>query len=427
MWSCGWGRGAGRSIGAGDRDARRVAMPPRKGDARDVMRRGTHLDVDAEPDWGGSCARSMHRAAFCAAADEDANRHSTARSRETSSRSIWPSTAFVRSGLGHCRAAPDVTAMSHAVRHVARRIARAVATSTPRTRTPVAEARARPRAFSRGADGSPGSPGAPLGVAPPGAPGPRGPGGGEQRKGFVSWPGLAFLIAAPVAYYLSGGPDDVGEKAHRPVQASATKGSQSARKPPAADAPKPERTKATTPKEETRTEATEEEDDVDVFRAAAELLARDLDPSPEGAEKRVEESKAERKERRRAEKRARREADRGDESGASGPAGAARARALANQPDLSEEDKEEEDGAEAMTAAALVTRAFEGAVEVRPRTSTQTFPQTFASSFFFFSTAATLSCRDHTRCRVGLFTQPERRGGARLLLNFRRVPPRRGV
>ena len=86
-------RGAGRSIGAGHRDARRVAMPPRKGDARDVMRRGTHLDVDAEPDWGGSFARSMHRAAFCAAADDDANRHSTARSRETSSRSIWPSTS----------------------------------------------------------------------------------------------------------------------------------------------------------------------------------------------------------------------------------------------------------------------------------------------------------------------------------------------
>ena len=178
-----------------------------------------------------------------------------------------------------------------------------------------------------------------------------------------------------------------------------------------------------------RAEATEEEDDVDVFRAAAELLARDLDPSPEGAEKRVEESKAERKERRRAEKRAKREADRGDESGASGPAGAARARALANQPDLSEEDKKEEDGAEAMTmtAAALVTRAFEGAVEVRPRTSTHTNFPLASPPLFFLSTAATLSCRDHTRCRVGLFTQPERRGGARLLLNFRRVPPRRGV
>ena len=323
--------------------------------------------------------------------------------------------------------------MSHAVRHVARRIARAVATSTPRTRTPVAEHCARPRAFSRGSpDGSSGIPGAPLGVAPPGAPspppGPRGPGGGGERKGsYVSWPGIAFLIAAPVAYYLSGGPDDVGDEAHRPVQASATKASQPARKPPAADAPKPERTKATTPKEETRAEATEEEDDVDVFRAAAELLARDLDPSPEGAEKRVEESKAERKERRRAEKRAKREADRGDESGASGPAGAARARALANQPDLSEEDKKEEDGAEAMTAAALVTRAFEGAVEVRPRTSTHSNFPLASPPLFFLSTAATLSCRDHTRCRVGLFTQPERRGGARLLLNFRRVPPRRGV
>ena len=81
------GGGAGRSIGAGDRDARRVAMPPLKDDARDVMRRGTHLYVDAEPDWGGSCARSMHRAAFCAAAD--VNRHSTARSRETESRLRW--------------------------------------------------------------------------------------------------------------------------------------------------------------------------------------------------------------------------------------------------------------------------------------------------------------------------------------------------
>ena len=319
--------------------------------------------------------------------------------------------------------------MSHAVRHVARRIARAVATSTPRTRTPVAEHCARPRAFSRGADGSPGSPGAPLGVAPPGAPSPPpGPNsGGEQRKGFVSWPGLAFLIAAPVAYYLSGGPDDVGDEARRPVRASATKGS--ARKPPGqADAPKPERTKATTPKEETRTEATEEEEDVDVFRAAAELLARDLDPAPEGAEQRVDESKAERKERRRAEKRARRVADRGDESGASGPAAAARARALANQPDPSKDDKKEEDAVEAMTAAALVTRAFEGAVEVRPQEPRRKLsPRLAASIFFPPRPAATLSRRDHTRCRVGLFAQPERRGGARLLLNFRRVTPRRGV
>ena len=311
--------------------------------------------------------------------------------------------------------------MSHAVRHVARRIARAVATSTPRTRTPVAETGARPRPFSRVADGSPAGPGAPLGVAPPGAPsptpGPRGPGDGERRKGFVSWPGLAFLIAAPVAYYLSGGPDDDGDEAHRPVQASATKASQPARKPPAADAPKPERTKATTPKEETRAEATEEEEeeDVDVFRAAAELLARDLDPAPEGAEKRVEESKAERKERRRAEKRARRVADRGDESGASGPAGAARARALANRPDLSEEDKkEEEDGAEAMTAAALVARAFEGAVEVRPRTSTQTFPLASPASFFSLLRCYTQLPRPHTMSRRSFHAARTTRRGAPL-------------
>ena len=299
------------------------------------------------------------------------------------------------------------------VRHVARRIARAVATSTPRTRTPVAEHCARPRDFSRGADGSPGSPGAPLGVAPPGAPSPPpGPNsGGEQRKGFVSWPGLAFLIAAPVAYYLSGGTEDVGEEARRPVQASATKES-STRKPPE---PKPERTKATKPKEETRAEATEEEEDVDVFRAAAELLARDLDPAPEGAEKRVEESKAERKERRRAEKRARRVADRGDESGASGPAGAARARALANRPDLSEEDKkDEEDGAEAMTAAALVARAFEGAVEVRPRTSTQTFPLASPASFFSLLRCYTQLPRPHTMSRRSFHAARTTRRGAPL-------------
>lgn len=308
--------------------------------------------------------------------------------------------------------------MSHAVRHVARRIARAVATSTPRTRTPVAETGARPRPFSRGADGSPARPGAPLGVAPPGAPspspGPRGPGDGERREGFVSWPGLAFLIAAPVAYYLSGGFDDVGEEAHRPVQASATKES-SARKPPAADASKPEQTKATTPKEETRAEATEEEEeDIDVFRAAAELLARNLDPAPEGAEKRVEESKAERKERRRAEKRARREADRRDGSGASGPAGAARARALANRPDLSEEDEKEEDGAEAMTAAALVTRAFEGAVEVRPRTSTQTFPLASPASFFSLHCCYTQPPRPHTMSRRSFHAARTTRRGAPL-------------
>lgn len=335
----------------------------------------------------------------------------------------------------HWRAAPGVTAMSHAVRHVARRIARAVATSTPRTRTtPVAaEAGARPRAFSRGSpDGSSGIPGAPLGVAPPGAPspppGPRGPGGGgERRKGsYVSWPGIAFLIAAPVAYYLSGGPDDVGDEARRPVRASATKGS--ARKPPGqADAPKPERTKATTPKEETRTEATEEEEDVDVFRAAAELLARDLDPAPEGAEQRVDESKAERKERRRAEKRARRVADRGDESGASGPAGAARARALANQPDPSKDDKKEEDAVEAMTAAALVTRAFEGAVEVRPRrTATQTFPSP-RRLYFFPSTARcyTQPPRPHTMSRRSFrAARTTRRGAPLAQFSARHAAPR---
>ena len=151
-----------------------------------------------------------------------------------------------------------------------------------------------------------------------------------------------------------------------------------------------------------------------MFRAAAELLARDLDPAPEGAEKRVEESKAERKERRRAEKRARRVADRGDESGASGPAGAARARALANQPDPSKDDKKEEDAAEAMTAAALVTRAFEGAVEVRPRTSTQTFPLASPASFFSLLRCYTQLPRPHTMSRRSFHAARTTRRGAPL-------------
>jgi hypothetical protein len=133
-------------------------------------------------------------------------------------------------------------------------------------------------------------------------------------------------------------------------------------------AKKPEPARKTAP--EPAPEATEE--DEDVFQAAAELLMQDLDPAEE---KKTEtatagESKAERKERKRAERRARKEAPdhatTSESSGASGPAGAARARALANQGGSDLVKDEEETGAEALTAAALVTRAFEGAVEVRP-------------------------------------------------------------
>ena len=132
--------------------------------------------------------------------------------------------------------------------------------------------------------------------------------------------------------------------------------------------------KASSPKPATKTEpapapeATEE--DEDVFQAAAELLMQDLDPAEEKkTETAAAESKAERKERKRAERRARKEAPdhatTSESSGASGPAGAARARALANQGGSDLVKDEEEEGAEALTAAALVTRAFEGAVEVR--------------------------------------------------------------
>lgn len=196
-------------------------------------------------------------------------------------------------------------------------------------------------------------------VAPP----PTGPGDTKQKaKSAISWPGLAFLAGAAVVgqlYYLGGGSvEDL--KAGGGSDAPARKASSS--KP----AKKPEPARKTAP--EPAPEATEE--DEDVFQAAAELLMQDLDPADTKTETTAAESKAERKERKRAERRARKEAPdhatTSESSGASGPAGAARARALANQggSDLVKDDEEE--GAEALTAAALVTRAFEGAVEVRP-------------------------------------------------------------
>jgi hypothetical protein len=161
-------------------------------------------------------------------------------------------------------------------------------------------------------------------------------------------------------YYLGGGSVEDLNKAGGGSDAPARKASSS--KP----AKKPEPARKTAP--EPAPEATEE--DEDVFQAAAELLMQDLDPADTKTETTAAESKAERKERKRAERRARKEAPdhatTSESSGASGPAGAARARALANQggSDLVKDDEEE--GAEALTAAALVTRAFEGAVEVRP-------------------------------------------------------------
>lgn len=194
-------------------------------------------------------------------------------------------------------------------------------------------------------------------VAPP----PTGPGDTKQKaKSAISWPGLAFLAGAAAVgqlYYLGGGSvEDLkaggGSDAPARKASSPTKKTEPARKTEPAPAP----------------EATEE--DEDVFQAAAELLMQDLDPADTKTETTAAESKAERKERKRAERRARKEAPdhatTSESSGASGPAGAARARALANQGGSDLVKDEEEEGAEALTAAALVTRAFEGAVEVRP-------------------------------------------------------------
>ena len=253
--------------------------------------------------------------------------------------------------------------MSHAVRHAARRLARS-AVQTTRGADPAPGATQHHhlrRPFSHSAPVRESQQRAPTpSVAPP----PTGPGDTKQKaKSAISWPGLAFLAGAAAVgqlYYLGGGSvEDL--KAGGGSDAPAREASSS--KP----AKKTEPARKTEP--EPAPEATEE--DEDVFQAAAELLMQDLDPAEE---KKTEtaaagESKAERKERKRAERRARKEAPdhatTSESSGASGPAGAARARALANQGGSDLVKDEEEEGAEALTAAALVTRAFEGAVEVR--------------------------------------------------------------
>ena len=250
--------------------------------------------------------------------------------------------------------------MSHAVRHAARRLARS-AVQTTRGADPAPGATQHHhlrRPFSHSAPVRESQQRAPTSsVAPP----PTGPGDTKQKaKSAISWPGLAFLAGAAAVgqlYYLGGGSvEDLkaggGSDAPARKASSPTKKTEPARKTEPEPAP----------------EATEE--DEDVFQAAAELLMQDLDPADTKTETTAAESKAERKERKRAERRARKEAPdhatTSESSGASGPAGAARARALANQGGSDLVKDEEETGAEALTAAALVTRAFEGAVEVRP-------------------------------------------------------------
>lgn len=252
--------------------------------------------------------------------------------------------------------------MSHAVRHAARRLARS-AVQTTRGADPAPGATQQQhlrRPFSHSAPVRESQQRAPTpSVAPP----PTGPGDTKQKaKSAISWPGLAFLAGAAVVgqlYYLGGGSvEDLkagggsDAPARKASSSSPTKKTEPATKTAPAPAP----------------EATEE--DEDVFQAAAELLMQDLDPADTKTETTAAgESKAERKERKRAERRARKEAPdhatTSESSGASGPAGAARARALANQGGSDLVKDEEETGAEALTAAALVTRAFEGAVEVR--------------------------------------------------------------
>ena len=252
--------------------------------------------------------------------------------------------------------------MSHAVRHAARRLARSAAQTTPGSNPAPGATQQHHlrRPFSHSAPVRESQQRAPTpSVVPP----PTGPGDTKQKaKSAISWPGLAFLAGAAAVgqlYYLGGGSTE-DLKAGGGSDAPARKASS----PKPAKKPEP----ATKTEPAPAPEATEE--DEDVFQAAAELLMQDLDPAEEKkTETAAAESKAERKERKRAERRARKEAPdhatTSESSGASGPAGAARARALANQGGSDLVKDEEEEGAEALTAAALVTRAFEGAVEVR--------------------------------------------------------------
>ena len=410
-------------------------MPPRKGDAREVMRRGTHLDVDAEPDWGGSCARSMHRAAFCAAAD--ATRTGIpprARGKPAVGRSQTRGSCVNQIRVG----APGALESSAGRHHD-------VARGPPR--------RAEDRARRRDVDPSDTNPRRrDRRPSPPLLPSRRWLARGPRRapRGRPAGCAVAHARSARARRRRAAQGIRIVARARVPDRRARRLLPQrrnGRRRRRGAPSPSKPRRRRNHPRgNRRRAEARADEGDdaeggdprggdgggggrrrVPRQRPPPSSWRGTSTPHPRAPRRGWSGSKAERKERRRAEKRARRVADRGDESGASGPAGAARARALANRPDLSEEDKkDEEDGAEAMTAAALVARAFEGAVEVRPEPRGANVSPRLAS-LFFLSSAATLSCRDRTRCRVGLFTQPERRGGARLLLNFRRVPPRRGV
>ena len=98
-------------------------------------------------------------------------------------------------------------------------------------------------------------------------------------------------------------------------------------------------------------------------RAAAEAADEAAEAEARKARKREEKEKGREKERRdRMERDSRRAAKRDPPADLAGPAGAARARALAGA-----DGDVRVQGGDALSPAALVTRAFEGAVEVRAR------------------------------------------------------------
>ena len=172
----------------------------------------------------------------------------------------------------------------------------------------------------------------------------------------------------------------------------------------------------------------------EVFRSAADSILAAADAAEAEArrarkreEKEKEKEKEREKERRdrdrervRTERFASRAAKRDPPADMAGPAGAARARALAG----ADGDVRVQVG-DALSPAALVARAFEGAVEVRARMKSARLGSGF---FVRFSLrfAATLSCRGKYRAANGLFTQPyEPPVGRRPLLNLWRFSHRR--
>ena len=236
-------------------------------------------------------------------------------------------------------------------------------------------------------------------------------GGGGSRVGTVA----ALALGAAMAYSLStqildelpGGMTNplAGDRARAPKKEKEKDGGDVAT-PGGVTPPK---RKETGEEKTIRENVTEE--DKEVFKAAAEMLlaAENLDKGGDD-EKEKEEKRA--RKAARAERKAEKEKEkkRSSDVAAAGAAGAARARALASRADVDVKDSNE---AAALTPTSLVTRAFEGAVEVRSLLCSRL--GFFFSLRLFPSRPSRATCcytqlPRPFRCRDGLFTQPDENG-----------------